>query len=37
MRAHDPNCCPTGGFDRTSYRFDGHRLVVTRRWHTRTF
>jgi len=30
----DPNCCPTGGFDRVLYRFDGRALVVTRRWHT---
>jgi hypothetical protein len=36
-RAHDPNCCPTGGFDRTRYRFDGNRLVVTRHSHTRRF
>jgi hypothetical protein len=36
-RARDPNCCPTGGFDRARYRFDGRRLVVSRRWHTRSF
>jgi hypothetical protein len=36
-RANDPNCCPTGGFDRVRYRFDGRRLAVTRRWHTRRF
>jgi hypothetical protein len=36
-RRRDPNCCPTGGFDRVLYRFDGRSLVVTRRWHTRTF
>ncbi len=36
-RRPDPNCCPTGGFDRVLYRFDGRRPVGTRRWHTRTF
>ena len=36
-RRRDPNCCPTGGFDRVLYRFDGRKLVATRTWHTRTF
>ena len=36
-RRRDPNCCPTGGYDRVLYRFDGRRLVVTRRWNTRLF
>jgi hypothetical protein len=36
-RRNDPNCCPTGGFDRTLYRWDGVRLVVARAWHTKTF
>jgi hypothetical protein len=36
-RKNDPNCCPTGGFDRTLYRWDGKRLVVKRSWHTKTF
>jgi hypothetical protein len=36
-RAKDPNCCPSGGFDRTQYRWDGRRLVVARSWHTKTF
>jgi hypothetical protein len=36
-RADDPNCCPTGGFDRTRYRFDGGRLVVIRQSHTRSY
>ena len=36
-RRRDPNCCPTGGYDRVLYRFDGRQLVVTRRWHTRLF
>jgi hypothetical protein len=33
----DPNCCPTGGFERAYYRFDGKRLVVTELVHTKTF
>jgi len=33
----DPNCCPTGGFERAYYRFDGKRLVVTELTHTKTF
>jgi hypothetical protein len=36
-RAKDPNCCPSGGFDRTLYRWDGSRLVVARASHTKTF
>ena len=36
-RRRDPNCCPTGGYDRVLYRYDGRQLVVTRRWHTRLF
>jgi hypothetical protein len=36
-RRTDPNCCPTGGFDRAYYRFDGKRLVVTKLVHTKTF
>jgi len=36
-RRRDPNCCPTGGYDRVLYGFDGRQLVVTRRWHTRRF
>ncbi len=36
-RRTDPNCCPTGGFDRAYYRFDGTRLVVTKLVHTKTF
>ena len=36
-RKNDPNCCPTGGFDRTLYRWNGSRLVVARSWHTKTF
>ena len=33
----DPNCCPTGGFDRAFYRFDGKGMVVTELLHTNTF
>jgi len=36
-RKNDSNCCPTGGFDRTLYRWRGGRLVVARSWHTKTF
>jgi hypothetical protein len=38
-RAKDPNCCPTGGFDRTLYRWNvsRSRLVVVRAWHTKMF
>jgi hypothetical protein len=36
-RANDPNCCPTGGFDHSLYRWNGSRLVVARAWHTKTF
>jgi hypothetical protein len=35
-RRNDPNCCPSGGFDRTNYRWNGDRLAVAKRWHTRT-
>ncbi|HEY1369208.1 MAG TPA: hypothetical protein VGF23_18935 [Gaiellaceae bacterium] len=34
-RKNDPNCCPTGGFDRTLYRWNGSRLVVARTSHTK--
>ena len=33
-RAHDPGCCPTGGYENRRFRWDGTRLVVARRWHT---
>ena len=33
----DPNCCPTGGFDRAYYKFDGTTFVVTELLHTKTF
>jgi len=36
-RSNDPNCCPTGGFDRTLYRWTGGRLAVVRTRHTKTF
>jgi hypothetical protein len=34
-RKNDPNCCPTGGFDRTLYAWDGRRLAAARSWHTK--
>ena len=33
-RKNDPNCCPTGGFDHTLYRWNGQKLVVDRTFHT---
>ena len=33
----DPNCCPTGGFDRAFYRSDGKRVILTELLHTKTF
>jgi hypothetical protein len=36
-RKNDPNCCPTGGFDRTLYAWRAGRLVAARSWHTKTF
>lgn len=36
-RKDDANCCPTGGFDHTRYRWNGTRFVVARSWHTKTF
>ena len=36
-RKNDPNCCPTGGFDRTLYLWRGDRLVAAKSWHTKTF
>jgi hypothetical protein len=37
FRKNDPNCCPTGGYDWTSLRWNGRRLVVARSWHTKNF
>jgi hypothetical protein len=34
-RKADANCCPTGGFDHTLYRWNGRRLVPDRTWHTK--
>jgi hypothetical protein len=36
-RRNDPNCCPTGGFDRALYTVTDGKLVTRRQWHTRTF
>ncbi len=33
-RSKDPNCCPTGGFDHSRWRWNGHRFVLVRSWHT---
>lgn len=33
----DPNCCPTGGFDYTRFRYLGHRFVAVARTHTNTY
>lgn len=34
-RKADPNCCPTGGFDRKRYHWNGVRFVIARSWHVR--
>lgn len=34
-RQNDPNCCPTGGFDRIRLRWQDGRYVVARAWRTR--
>jgi hypothetical protein len=36
-RKHDPNCCPTGGFDHERWHWNGTRFVRTRAWHTKRF
>ena len=36
-RNNDPNCCPTGGFDHTRWRWNGHRFAVVRSWHDRSY
>jgi hypothetical protein len=36
-RPNDPNCCPTGGFRHTRFRWAGTRFVVARAWHTKSF
>ena len=33
-RSNDPNCCPTGGFDHTRWRWTGTGFAVAKRWHT---
>jgi hypothetical protein len=33
-RRSDPNCCPTGGFDHTVFRWNGTKLVTDRSFHT---
>jgi hypothetical protein len=36
-KKRDPNCCPSGGFDHTSWRWNGHKFVVARRWHNQSY
>ncbi len=36
-RKHDPNCCPTGGFDHVRFHWNRLRFVVRRSWHTSAF
>jgi hypothetical protein len=36
-RATDSNCCPTGGFDHTRWRWNGARFVAVRAWHDNRF
>ena len=31
-RKHDPNCCPTGGFDHRRFHWNVSRFVQIRRW-----
>jgi hypothetical protein len=33
----DPNCCPTGGFDHTRFRYVGGRFVAVKQTHTNTY
>lgn len=36
-RQNDPNCCPSGGFDHTRWRWNGTRFAVVRTWHDKSF
>ena len=36
-RKHDPNCCPTGGFDHTRWHWNGKRFVALRSWHNKDY
>jgi hypothetical protein len=36
-KKRDANCCPSGGFDHTSWRWNGHAFVVARRWHDQSY
>lgn len=36
-RKDDPNCCPTGGFDHTRWRWKGQKFAVVRTWHNRSY
>jgi hypothetical protein len=32
-KKNDPNCCPSGGFVHTRWRWDGKEYAVARTWH----
>jgi hypothetical protein len=34
---NDPNCCPTGGFEHTRWHWNGHRFVLVRSWHSKSY
>ncbi len=36
-KASDPNCCPSGGFDHTRWKWNGKRFAVVRRWHDSSY
>ena len=36
-KKQDPNCCPTGGFDHSSWRWNGHAFVAARHWHDHSY
>jgi hypothetical protein len=33
----DPNCCPSGGFNHTRWRWNGDRFGVVRTWHDSSY
>jgi hypothetical protein len=36
-KTNDANCCPTGGFDHTQWHWNGSKMVVARRWHSKSY
>ena len=36
-KKNDPNCCPTGGFDHTQWRWTGTKWAVAKTWHNKTY